>query len=48
MSDAARTVIEQNIKHYRDLLKSEIDAFRRQTIEKLLAEEEAKDNQPRN
>jgi hypothetical protein len=43
MSDiSARAIIELNIKHYRDLLKSEMDASKRQTIEKLLAEEEAK------
>jgi hypothetical protein len=43
MSDiSARTIIELNIKHYKNLLKSETDALKRQTIEKLLAEEEAK------
>jgi len=43
MSDAsARTIIELNIKHYRDLLKRETDASKRQNIERLLAEEEAK------
>jgi len=42
MSVAARTIIELNIKHYRDLLRSETDAARRETIAKLLAEEEAK------
>jgi len=43
MSDtSARTIIELNIKHYRNLLKSETDASKRQTIERLLAEEEAK------
>jgi len=43
MSDtSARTIIELNIKHYRDLLKSETDASKRQTIERLLAEEETK------
>jgi hypothetical protein len=43
MSDtSARTIIELNIKHYRDLLKNETDASKRQTIERLLAEEEAK------
>jgi len=42
MSDtSARTIIELNIKHYRDLLKSETDASKRRTIERLLAEEEA-------
>ena len=38
----ARTIFELNIKHYRELLKSETDAAKRQTITKLLAEEEAK------
>jgi hypothetical protein len=42
MSIAARTIIELNIKHYRDLLRSENNAARRETIFKLLAEEEAK------
>jgi hypothetical protein len=42
MSIAARTIIELNIKHYRDLLRSETNAARRETIVKLLAEEEAK------
>ena len=42
MSVAARTIIELNIKHYRDLLRSETDAARGDTIAKLLAEEEAK------
>ena len=42
MSVAARTIIELNIKHYRNLLRSETDASRRETIAKLLAEEEAK------
>jgi hypothetical protein len=34
--------IELNIKHYRSLLRRETDAAKRQTIENLLAEEEAK------
>jgi len=42
MSVAAKTIIELNIKHYRDLLRSETDVSKRQTIAKLLAEEEAK------
>jgi len=42
MSVAARTIIELNIKHYRNLLRSETDAAKRQTIAKLLAEEEVK------
>ena len=42
MSVAAKTIIELNIKHYRDLMRSETDVSKRQTIAKLLAEEEAK------
>jgi hypothetical protein len=37
-----RTIIELNVKYYRDLLKREMDPSKRQIIEKLLAEEEAK------
>jgi hypothetical protein len=39
---SARTIIELNIAHYRNLLKNEADASKRQIIVKLLAEEEAK------
>jgi len=42
MSVAAKAIIELNIKHYRDLLGSETDVSKRQTIARLLAEEEAK------
>lgn len=42
MSVPARTIIELNIEHYRNLLRSETDASKRRTIAKLLAEEEAK------
>ena len=42
MTDAARTIIELNIKHYRELLKTESDPSKRRTIAKLLAEEEAR------
>ena len=42
MSTAARTIIELNIKHYRELLKSEIDPAKRRAIAQLLREEEAK------
>lgn len=43
MSDtSARAIIELNIKHYRDLLKTETDPSKRRTIERLLLEEEAK------
>jgi hypothetical protein len=39
---SARTIIELNIAHYRNLLKNEADASKREIIAKLLAEEEAK------
>jgi hypothetical protein len=42
MSPSARMIIELNIKHFRQLLKSETDATKRGTITQLLAEEEAK------
>ena len=42
MNVAVRTIVELNIKHYRDLLKTETDASKRQTISKLLFEEEVK------
>jgi hypothetical protein len=37
-----RTVADLNKAHYRKLLSTETDPVKRQTIEKLLAEEEAK------
>ena len=42
MSVSVRMIIDLNIQYYRDLLKTETDASKRQTISKLLAEEEAK------
>jgi hypothetical protein len=39
---SARTIIELNIAYYRNLLKDEVNASKRQAIAKLLAEEEAK------
>ena len=42
MSVSVRMIIDLNIQHYRDLLKTETDASKRQTISKLLFEEEAK------
>ena len=39
---SARTIIELNIAYYRNLLKDEANASKRQAIAKLLAEEEAK------
>jgi hypothetical protein len=37
-----RTVARLNIEHYRQLLAEEMDAAKRQTILRLLAEEEAR------
>ena len=44
-----RTVAHLNVEHYRRLLEKETDETRRQTLMRLLAEEEAKiaDNAPR-
>jgi hypothetical protein len=37
-----RTVVDLNIAHFKRLLSTETDPVKRQTIERLLAEEEAK------
>ncbi len=37
-----RTVADLNIEHFRKLLSSEVDPVKRQTLERLLAQEEAK------
>jgi hypothetical protein len=42
MEPSAREIIDLNIKHYRKLLMTEEDPSKRETIVKLLAEEEAK------
>jgi hypothetical protein len=42
MEPSAREIIDLNIKHYRKLLMTEEDPSKRETIAKLLAEEEAK------
>ena len=42
MTTSARTIIELNIQHYRNLLKTTTDESKRGTIARLLAEEEAK------
>jgi len=42
MSIAARTIVELNIKHYLNLLKTETDLSKRRTVAEMLAEEEAK------
>jgi hypothetical protein len=39
---SARMIVELNIKYYRNLLKDETNPSKRQTIAKLLAEEEMK------
>ena len=43
-----RTVAHLNIEHYRKLLAQEMDETKRQTILRLLAEEEAKLGSPTN
>ena len=42
MSQSVRMIIELNIKHYGNLLKTETDVSKRQTVCQLLSEEEAK------
>ena len=42
MSVSVRMIIDLNIRHYRDLLKTETDASKRQTISRLLSEEDVK------
>jgi hypothetical protein len=42
MEPCAREIIDQNIKRYRKLLKTETDPSKREKIAKLLAEEQAK------
>ncbi len=42
MGTSAREIAELNIRHYRNLLKTETDPEKRRTIAALLAEEEAK------
>lgn len=37
-----RTVADLNIEHFRKLLSAEVDPVKRQTLERLLAEEVAK------
>ena len=40
MSSSPRTIIELNIRHFRELLETEQDPAKRDTIERLLAEQE--------
>jgi hypothetical protein len=42
MNPPIRMIIELNIRHYRDLLKTTTDVSKRQTIARLLGEEKAK------
>ena len=42
MTPSLRTIIDLNIKHYRELLKTEMDTPKRRAVVQLLAEEEAK------
>jgi hypothetical protein len=42
MAPSIRMIVDLNIRHYRDLLKREIDPTKRRTITNLLAEEEVK------
>jgi hypothetical protein len=40
MSSSPRTIIELNIRHFRELLETELDPAKRVTIKRLLAEQE--------
>jgi hypothetical protein len=42
MPPSVRMIVEMNIHHYRELLKTETDPIKRKTIARLLAEEEEK------
>ena len=42
MIPSIRMIVDLNIRHFRDLLKSETDPAKRRTITDLLAEEEVK------
>ena len=42
MNASARMIMELNIKHYRELLKTKTDASKRQVISKSLSEEQAR------
>ncbi len=42
MSSSPRTIIELNIRHFRELLETEQDPAKRDMIERLLAEQEQK------
>ena len=40
MSSSPRTIIELNIRHFRDLLETELDPAKREMVEHLLKEQE--------
>lgn len=40
MGPSARTIVELNIQHFRSLLEAEKEAAKRETIKRLLAEQE--------
>lgn len=42
MSASARTIVELNIRHFRELLETEKDPAKRETIKRLLQEQEEK------
>ena len=41
-----RWIVEQNVRHWRELLKDETDLAQRETLERLIRDEEAKLSQP--
>ena len=41
-----RWIVEQNVRHWRELLKDETDLAQRETLERLIRDEEAKLRQP--
>jgi hypothetical protein len=42
MSPSARTIVELNIRHFREILETEKDPVKRETILRLLQEQEGK------
>ena len=42
MNPSVRLIIELNIRHFQNLLRSETDPDKRETVERLLAEEQEK------
>ena len=41
-----RWIVEHNVRHWRELLEDEPDPQQRETLERLIREEQAKLNQP--